>query len=219
MAVIEPEHLKLVVELFAKEMKHDGFLGSRFKNEDIVNCVIGHSAATAVAAMAAGLLPGAASVVATGIAVASIWTMYWRICKIAGIKLKKNVIKALASAVLANIVTQFAGLILAEVVLSFVPGLAIVICGMVNFAVVYFAGLVFIKALTDIFKAKRDVNLNGVDIEAAVKKATASTNKDAVFKESKSVFNAMHKDGSLKKEGRKAQMEIDKEAKNANDNE
>ena len=63
------------------------------------------------------------------------------------------------------------------------------------------------------------MNLNGVDIEAAVKKATASMNKDAVFKESKSVFNAMHKDGSLKKEGRKAQMEIDKEAKNANDNE
>ena len=46
-----------------------------FQSKDLADCVVQHSAAVGVSAMAAGILPGAGAVAAVGLAAAAIWRM------------------------------------------------------------------------------------------------------------------------------------------------
>ena len=175
------------------EMKKD--LAERIRNN-----VIGHAAASAASAIAAGFLPGAGALVAFGISVGAIWAMYIKICSLCGISFKKDLLKALASAVLSNIVTQLAGIIVLDVVVSIIPGAASVVGAFMNFLVVYAAGIVFINLLTGFFKAKGSniENMSEADLKEAAKKAADDLNMKKVKDEAKSVFDQMKKDGSLK---------------------
>lgn len=178
-----------------------------FQSKDLADCVIRHAAAAGVSAMAAGILPGAGSLIATGIGAAAIWTMYIKICKIIKIDLGKNKLKALASAVLTNLATGLAGTIAAMFAASFVPGLSIVVCGAVNFAVVYAAGIVFLNALTHMFHVSRkDIgDIEDIDDKEwlnSVKESAKSMDAKAVVKEAKSVFKEMKQSGELEKVGK-----------------
>ena len=60
----------------------DGNYVKTFHSKELADCVVQHAAAAGVAAMAGGVLPGVGSVIATGISVGAIWSMYIRVCKI-----------------------------------------------------------------------------------------------------------------------------------------
>ena len=184
-----------------------------FRSKDLADCVVQHSAAVGVAAMGAGVLPGAGSVVAVGVAAAAIWRLYVKICQIIGVPFGKNKLKAFASAALTNIATQLAAVYAAQIATSLIPGVGVITAGVINFASTYFAGLIFLMVLTRLFKAKRqDVDeMSDAEITASIKDAFASIDKKAIFKEAKDLFTSMRKDGSLNEVGKDVDISDDDE--------
>ena len=174
-----------------------------FNSKEVADMVTAHAAAAGVAAMGAGIVPGVGTIAAMGISVGAIWTMYYRIARYLGLSLAKEGWKAIASAVLSNIVTQLAGVLALEVAVGFVPGAGIIAAGIVNFGVTYAAGIVYLKALTGIFAAGKDPKkMTADDLGNYFSDAAKNVDAKSAFKESKSVFNEMKRDGSLKKKGK-----------------
>lgn len=190
---ITPNHLKVLVMELVQNIK------TKVDSDETAECIIAYSAAAAIASMLGGTFSGFASLIASGIAVGAIWAMYIHLCKILNIKLGKDILKALASAVLSNIVTQIGGLILAEVLIGFVPGASVLVCGVVNFIVVYFAGIIFIKTLTELFKAGKDdfENISADTFKENMNAAAKNVNAKDIVKEAKNTYKNMKKDGSL----------------------
>lgn len=175
-----------------------------FQSRDLADCVLSHAAAGGVAAMAAGVLPGAGSVISAAIATGAIWRMYIKVCQIIGVSFGKNKLKAISSAVLTNLITQLAGIFAMQVAASFIPGAGLVIVGVGNFTVTYFAGLIFLNVLTKIFQAKRtDIEeMSNEEWVNSIKMAFSSIDKKAVLNEAKNLFMQMRKDGSLDEAGK-----------------
>ncbi len=124
------------------------------------NCI-----GAAASSLAAGLLPGIGSVAATAICVGFIWRMYYQINQALGIRLSKNFLKSIASALLTNLLTGLGGIIVLEAaatVISLIPGIgsvgAAILLAAVDYGLVYVAGLVYVKMLTNLFQAKKDIN-------------------------------------------------------------
>ena len=193
-----------VIRMYFKSREYK----KNFNAQELADLVVTHAAAAGVAAMAAGILPGAGTLVATGIAVGAIWTMYYRIARYLELNLAKEAWKAIASAVLSNIITQLAGVLVLEIAIGFVPGASIVAAGAVNFGITYVAGIIYLKALTGIFAAGKDPKkMNMDDMSRYFSTAAENVNAKSVFKESKSVFKEMQKDGSLKEKGSRTTIE------------
>lgn len=129
-------------------------------SEKLVNIINTHALGSAAAALASGWVPGAGGTAALLASAGFIWAMYYRINTAIGVKLSKNLVKSLASAILTNIVTQMAGMIamaLAASAISFIPVIgsiaASVIMAGIAYAVVIAAGAVYLRLLTNLFKA------------------------------------------------------------------
>lgn len=137
--------------------------------------------------------------IASRIAVAAIWSMYYRIAKYLGIGLSLDTLKELASALITNLVTQIGGVLLIDLALFFVPGISIVAGGLMNFVVMYVAGVMYIHMLADIFKAEKDPK--SMDVEAlkqAYSDSAADVDVKAACGEAKSAFKDMRASGNLK---------------------
>lgn len=182
-----------------------------FRSKDLADCVLQHSAAVGVAAMAIGVLPLAGAVVAMGVGTVAIWKMYVKICSIIGVPFGKNKLKALASAALTNIATQLAATYALQIASSIIPGTGIISSGVINFASTYIAGLLFLLVLTRLFKTGRnDVeNMSDEELINTVKSAMASIDMKVIFKEAKNIFMDMRRDGSLEQMG--AEVDISDE--------
>lgn len=202
-------HGMLLAAAYAlKEYMSSGAYADNFDSKELADIVVGHSAAAGVAAMAAGVLPGVGSIIASGIAVGAIWTMYVRIGMYLELTISKDLWKAIASAVAANIVTQLAGVLVLELAVGFIPGASIIAAGVVNFGITYVAGLIFLKALTEIFRAgKSPDEMTSEQMKAQFSNAAKSVNVKSAFSEAKSAFNKMKKDGSLNEKGKDIDIE------------
>lgn len=170
-----------------------------FKRTEIADCVIQHAAAGGVAAMAAGAIPAAGTAISLAIATGAVWGMYIRICKMIQVELRKDMLKFLASAAISNIAINLGSLIAAELAFSLIPGAGIIGAGIISFAIVYIGGILFLKTLTGLFKANATNwdDLSKEELKASIQAATESTNVKVVFKEAKSLFKDMRKNGSL----------------------
>lgn len=74
--------------------------------------------------MAAGVIPGAGSTIATGIEIGFVWSMYYRICMKLGVNIKKDLVKSLGSAFITNLAGTIAAQLIAGTALSIVPASA-----------------------------------------------------------------------------------------------
>ena len=184
-----------------------------FSSKEVADCVLHHSAACGVAAMAAGVLPGAGGIVAVGIGAGAIWAMYIKICKIIGASFSKNKLKAISAAVLTNVVTQLAGVFAINFASTLIPGAGIIVNGAGNFAICYFAGLIFLNALTALFKVQRQdaENMSVEEWKIYIKDAFASIDKKAVIREAKSLFTEMRNNGSLDEVGNSVDIDPDED--------
>ena len=180
-----------------------------FQSKELADCVVKHAAAGGVAAMGTNLLPGIGGLISAGVACGAIWTMYIKICNIIKVPFAKNRLKSLASAVLTNVGTQLAGVF----ALSFIPGAGAVAAGVVNFTVTYFAGLIFLKMLTKIFKTQRkdDLEFDDAAWKDYFKSAIKELDKKAIIKEAKELFTNMKNDGTLDEFGRDVEIESDED--------
>lgn len=176
------------------------------KLEAVAGTIQGCAVAAAIAGVGSGLLPGAGSLVATGACVAAIWGMYIKINYDLGIRIQDNILKSLASAFLTNI-TAYAGAVIigyiASFAVSFIPGLgsigAIAINGFLGYIVVYASGILYIKLLTKVLKAKGKIDFTDVDVKELAKETAKEANVKKLLQEGKASFKDARKNGKFKK--------------------
>ena len=176
------------------------------KVEKAGDTILRCAAIAAVAGVGSGWLPGAGSLVATGVWVATIWGMYVKINNDLGITIKDNVLKSLASALLTNIIASAGALLLmllAAAVLSFIPGIgtagAIAIDGMLGYITVFASGVLYIKILTKLFKAGNGFDLSESDAKELASSIASESDVKGIIKEGRKAFDADKKAGKFKK--------------------
>ena len=187
--------LKSAINALNEELRKVGKQVNASEIEDIVTFHAGVGAATGVG----GMLPGAGPIIATGANVVSIVAMYVRLSKVLGITLEEGVLKAIASAVVADISSAVVGSLALSTVLSFIPGIGTVpsaiIVGAANFGVVYLAAMIFIKLMTVLTKNRKNVSTMSTDeLVNSAKLISKSIDKDAAIKEAKGVYEESQKD-------------------------
>lgn len=151
-----------------------------------------HAIAGGAAGIGAAWLPGAGAAVATAAMTGIVWSMYYRINTKLGIKLSKNVLKSLASAMITNIIAAAGGYLLsllAATLLSFIPVAgtfaSMTIVAAANYGIVKLSGelyCVMIGLIAETGKSPSDMSeeelkkiaediVQNEDIEGRLKKA------------------------------------------------
>ena len=172
-------------------------------SKELAAIIMKHAAASAVAGMLGGVIPGVAALIAVLTSGAAVWVMYFRIGLYLHLGFNIDILKAIVTAVVVNIVTQLGGVIVAELVMSFIPGLSILVTGICIFGVTCIAGLMFVKALIHIFGAGKDpTKMSSDELKEAIKDAGRDMNMGDIFSDAESVFKKMHKDGTLNEQAK-----------------
>ncbi len=196
----------LALALRALEQAQENYIRKE-KLEAVADTIHGCAIAAAIAGVGSGWLPGAGALVATSVWVAAIWGMYIKVNHDLGINIKDNVLKSIASAFLTNIIASAGSLIIAYAigfVISFIPGLgtvgAVAIDGFLGYVTVYASGLLYIRFLTKVLKAKGNLDFSEIDVKTIAKETVKESNITDIIKEGKSSFKEAKKEGKFKKE-------------------
>ena len=170
-------------------------IGRKVNAEEIGDIVMSHAMVAAASAAASGILPGAGSLIATGIAVTSTVAMYGRLAHAMGVKLNNGLIRAVASAVVADVGASVAASLLAAAAISFIPGVgslaASTLIATANFGCVYLAGVIFVKMAAALGLQKME-RMTEAEMKAQAKKACSGIDMRQAMKEAKAAYKAAH---------------------------
>lgn len=161
-------------------------LGDKAENttsEDLLKIVKFHAIGAAASSAAAGLIPGAGGTAASACFIGFVWAMYVRLSKKIGIPFEKNILKALASAVVTNLIGYAITILVATSVVSLIPGLGSVAASAVDaslgYAVVYVSGIIYMNLLAKLVKDKKNISEMS---EKEIKEMATETAKEADVK-------------------------------------
>lgn len=143
--------------------------------EDIAKIVRQH-AITSTALALASAIPGAGAVACIACQTAVVYSMYVRINNALNIRLSKNIMKSLASCVVANLASNaitIIGGVVASSVLSIIPGVgtaaSTALMGSIGYATAMISAVVYTKMLTTIVgSGKKIENMSEAEIKEAV---------------------------------------------------
>lgn len=167
-------------------------------NEKIEELIELHAFYAGMSGFASGILPGVAGIIAALSSAGVIWNMYYRICRTLNIKITKNALKALSSAVLTNISTQLLGVLAISLATSWVPGVAVAATSVTCYGITYLAGYIFITLLTNVFKAgKNPDEMSEAELVAAGKAASKEVNGKKVFEAAREQGKERLKNGEM----------------------
>jgi hypothetical protein len=160
---------------------------------EIAEVVKIHSAGAAASGLAAGWIPGAGGIAATGICMGFIWSMYGRINSKIGLPLTENVIKSLGTAIATNLGAYFVGGLITSTIFSILPGLgsvgASVVVGGTSYALTLASGYVYLKVLTNLFLSGNDPTRMDVDsFKQAADTVVANENMKQVIADAKASY-------------------------------
>lgn len=155
----------------------------------IINCAFVAAAADAVG----GVIPGLAIPATIASCFGAVWVMYAKICNVLGISLKENVLKLLARAALANILTNLGGIMIAAFAGMFIPGASVAVSALITFITVYLAGWIFLQLIAKLAAKSSDPHsfsdIGEKEMKAVVKETKVSKDDldaaQAVYKENK----------------------------------
>ncbi|MBK1986785.1 hypothetical protein A0J48_004375 [Sphaerospermopsis aphanizomenoides BCCUSP55] len=152
--------------------------GDEPKARELSNVIKQH----ALLGTAAGIIPVPGADIAA--LVANTWTMYVRINNVVGVSFGDNVLKSIASGIIANLASLIPGIALAigtGSLLKFIPGIGtaggIVVAAAANVAVMYVAGNVYLKSLEILIHSDKPLT------EENIKMAAEQISKDKDFVE------------------------------------
>jgi uncharacterized protein (DUF697 family) len=165
---------------------------------EIAEIVKIHSAGAAASGLAAGWIPGAGGIAATGICMGFIWSMYGRINSKIGLPLTENVIKSLGTAIATNLGAYFVGGLITSTIFSILPGLgsvgASVVVGGTSYALTLASGYVYLKVLTNLFLSGNDPTRMDVDsFKQAADSVVANENMKQVIADAKASYKPSKK--------------------------
>ncbi|MBQ9854654.1 MAG: Hsp70 family protein, partial [Clostridia bacterium] len=134
------------------------------------------------------------------IGVAFIWTMYYRLCGVLKINISKNALKALASALITNVLSYVAAEVAVNTVLSIIPGGVLftsAACGLMNYYLVYYSGIVFMNMLVRIFSVGMDIeHMSTEELKRVQKEAVDTVSFTEVKSEAKEAYKHRKADGT-----------------------
>ncbi len=164
-------------------------------DEQIEKLIMKHALAAAGAAVASGWIPGAGSTIATGIAIGFVWSMYYRLCHLLNIHISKNILKTLASVIIAEVAAYVGVILVATAAISLIPAVgnlsASWLCAVINFGMVYVAGYIFILMMAEVLKAKTETaEMSEKEWEEKAKNIMKDINMGEVFKEAKKSYKS-----------------------------
>ena len=178
------------------------------ESEELACIVVNHACAAAATGMATGVLPGVAAIIAGGISIGAIWHMYYAIGKYLNLSFNIDILKAVGSAILSNIVNQLWGVLAVEFAATFIPIVAIPATGLIFFVVTYLSGLTFLMLLAYIFQAGGNpAEMTADEMKEKAKKVGREIDFKSEFKNAKEGFNRMREDGSLDKQAEGVDIE------------
>jgi uncharacterized protein (DUF697 family) len=172
---------------------------------EIADIIKFHSKGAAIAGVAGGWIPGVGGTAAVAVAAGFVWTMYGKINGKINLPLSENIVKSVASGVATNLAGYAIGSIAISTAFSFLPGLgnigASVIAGGVCYALTLASGFVYLKILTNVFKAGNDPTTITADkIKKVAKDVVENEDIKAVMKEAKAAYKTAKERGELEKE-------------------
>lgn len=161
-------------------------------SDEIEKNIIGFGLFASVASATVGAFTGAGPLATTAITTACVYAMYYRLAKLTNIEISKNILKSVASAVLANLVSNIGVSIVAAFAISFIPVIgnlsSSTICAIVQFASVYVSGYVFISTLNALYEKFGGISdLTEEEIKSAVNETNSSINTSEIINEAKKV--------------------------------
>ena len=131
--------------------------------QDVENIIFAHALGASGAAAASCILPGAGEAIAPVVALTFTGTMYYRVAKRMGLDMPRNVLKAIASVVIAETSAVVAAALGLAAVISFLPGIgtggAIMIGSIAVYMMVEAAGKMFLMILSKLFRAKTHADI------------------------------------------------------------
>lgn len=176
---------------------------------DVESMITLHAMGASCAAAAAGVLPGVGEVIASGIGLSFTCSMYYRLCKRLGLNLRRNVIKGIASVVLAEITALLIAAVAAGTLLSFLPGVgtvgAMALASMICFLMVSTSGKLFLVILSKLFRAKTAAEIEAMSVEELRAFAKGCSTKKEVkdaMKDARADYKRVKDDEALKNQAR-----------------
>lgn len=165
--------------------------GREINVDEIADIIAQHAITTAISAAASGVIPGVGGGIAFGIASASTITMYGRLAKAIGVRLDNGLIRALASAVAADLAAAIGAYIVAATVISFIPGAgtmgSAMLTGVANYGFVYLAGIIFIELAVTLGVSKMET-MSEDELKTKAKKIRKGMDIKAVMKEAREIY-------------------------------
>lgn len=161
--------------------------------KEIADIVKNHAKVGAGAGLASGWVPGAGAVALTAVAVGSIWSMYLRINNKIGLSFSENLLKTLASGIATNLAGYFATMIAINAVASFIPiagtAVAAALAAGIVYAMTLVSGVIYLKIITGIFRAKKDPNkMSAEDLKDMADDIIENEDMEEILKQAKNSY-------------------------------
>ena len=175
------------------------------KIESIKDTINDFAIASALASMAACVIPGVAGVVAALTQAGFVWATYVKINQTLGISMSENTAKFIGSAILTNIVTCSGAMLISyagAAVLSFIPlwgqMLSAAIDAALGYIIIYVAAVIYLQLITKMMQPDGTLKVPEEDdtkhiIEALIKQS----NLKDLIKEGRDSYKKAKADGSL----------------------
>ena len=168
--------------------------------DKIADIVKTHAMGAAASAVGLAWIPGVGDEMATAATVSIIWSMYFRINKELGLTLSETIIKGVAAGVATNLAGYVAGTA-AATALSFIPVVgtmaSMAIESTICYALIMGSGFVYLKVLTNVFKAGHDpVSLGKDDLHSIVKEVIENEDVKSMVKEAHARYKKAKEQGA-----------------------
>ncbi len=163
---------------------------------------------SAASGVGAAIFPGVGGFVAATVAVGVVWEMYVQINKELGISISDNKLKSLASAMLANLLSNVGNIFLSALavgIASVIPGLNMFLApiqAVISYIVVFAAGILYVKILTKVFKAQGSFGGDN-DMSGLVKAVIDETDMKSMVEELKDSYKNDEKEIKRQQENKK----------------
>lgn len=175
--------------------------------ENIKDTINGFAIASAIACMAAGIIPGVAGVVAALTQAGFVWTTYVKINKTLGISMSENTTKFIGSAILTNLITNAGALLLlyaGAAIISLVPFLgqagSAAINGVIGYICVYTAAIIYLKLITKMVQPNGTLKVDASeDTKHIIEELIKDTNLKEIIQEGRNAYKQAKADGSFDK--------------------
>lgn len=198
---ITPFFAKAFQEL---DKKMQGILNGT-KIESIKETISYYAIASALASMAAAVIPGGGGLIAALTQIGFVWATYIKINKTIGLSMTDDMAKFLANAILTNLVTYYGMMIVSHIlagVLALIPvagsALAAAAEGVIGYTVIYVSAYIYLKLITRVVRPDGTIDVADKDKTSnIIKEIMAREDMKGLIKEGGKQFRDAQNSGAL----------------------